>query len=74
MDGQREIKFETIWQKMDRKEGKKEDMIRICSHKVCQGMTKEQVSVYRGVECVYPINSFLDVRLLPVNWAYFFFE
>ena len=26
--------------------------------------------VYRGVGCANPITPFLDVRRLPVNWAY----
>ena len=29
-----------------------------------------QASVYSGVGYVHPISPFLDVRLLPVNWAY----
>ena len=29
-----------------------------------------QASVYRGVGCTQPNTPFLDVRLLPVNWAY----
>ena len=40
MSGQGEINFEKIWQKMDQKEGGKEDVIGICSHRACQKMTE----------------------------------
>ena len=35
-----------------------------------RSLKSKQAGVYRGVGCAHPITPLLDVRILPVNWAY----